>query len=128
MPDKRPKTVLKDIQSLFGGGIVAGLDDDQLLERFASRRDEVAFDAIVTAHGPMVMAVCRRVLTNPSDVEDAFQATFLVLARKARSIRAGTTLGGWLHRVAHRVAVEVNRDAIRRRAREATAAVEKIVL
>ncbi|WP_165073087.1 efflux RND transporter periplasmic adaptor subunit [Paludisphaera rhizosphaerae] len=122
MPDKQPGRVLKDIESLFGGGIVAGKDDDQLLERFASRRDEAAFDAIVAAHGPMVLAVCRRVLANPSDVEDAFQATFLVLARKARSIRAGTSLGGWLRRVAHRVAVEVNRDAIRRRVREATAA------
>lgn len=122
MPDKRPERALKDIESLFGEGIVAGKDDDQLLERFAMRRDEAAFDAIVAAHGPMVLAVCRRVLANPSDVEDAFQATFLVLASKARSIRAGTNLGGWLRRVAHRVAVEVNRDAIRRRAREATAA------
>ena len=70
--------------------------------------------ALVARHGPMVLAVCRGVLRDPHDAEDAFQATFLILARKAGSLRVGDSLGGWLHRVAHRVAVEANAGARRR--------------
>ena len=123
MANQRPEAVFGDLRRLFGEGTVAGLDDAQLLERFVAGRDEAAFAALLTVHGPMVMAVCRRVLSDSDDIEDAFQATFLALVRKARSVRAEGSLGGWLHRVAYRVAVEANRDAIRRRAREALAAV-----
>ncbi len=119
--NRRP--VLRDLRRLFGEGTYTGLGDEELLARFVAERDEVAFEALLAAHGPMVLTVCRRVLSNPSDVEDAFQATFLVLARKANSVRADGSLGSWLHRVANRVAVEANRDAIRRRTREVTAAV-----
>jgi RNA polymerase sigma-70 factor (ECF subfamily) len=98
-----------------------GLTDGQLLERYALRGDEVAFEALVLRHGRMVLGVCRRVLRHEQDAEDAFQATFLVLARRAASLEARQTVGGWLHGVAHRTALEARRAAIRRRAKEARA-------
>jgi RNA polymerase sigma factor (sigma-70 family) len=98
---------------LPGGG---GMTDGQLLECFLSRRDEAAFEALVHRHGPMVLGLCRRVLHNDHDVEDAFQATFLVLVRKAASIGQQELVGNWLYGVARRAALEVN--AARRRARE----------
>jgi RNA polymerase sigma factor (sigma-70 family) len=124
MTSKPSETALLDIRRLFGEGTVSGLSDAQLLGHFVASRDDAAFAALVAAHGPMVMSVCRHVLSDPNDVEDAFQATFLVLARKARSVRTAGSLGAWLHRVAHRVAVEANRDAVRRRARERRAVVK----
>src|SRR5205085_77303 len=78
----------------------------QLLERFATRRDESAFAELVRQHGPMVLHVCRSVLRHEQDAEDAFQATFLVLARKADSIRRPEAVAGWLCGVAYRVAVK----------------------
>ena len=82
----------------------------------------MAFEALVARHGPMVLATCRAVLKNEHDVEDAFQATFLILARKAGSIRGGDALGGWLHRVAYRASVEASVEAKKRRRKEAEAA------
>ena len=79
-----------------------GLTDAQLLERFLARREEVAFEAMLRRHGPMVLGVCRRVLADPHDAEDAFQATFLVLVRRAASIVPRSRLGPWLHGVARR--------------------------
>src|SRR5262249_6409214 len=79
--------------------------DAQLLQRFVSQRDESAFELLVWRHGPMVHGVCRRVLRVAQDAEDAFQATFLVLARKAASIGQRDSVGGWLYRVAYRVAL-----------------------
>src|SRR5260370_41363166 len=79
-----------------------GLSDAQLLERFVTRRDEAAFEVLVWRHGPTVLGVCRRVLQHEQDAEDAFQATFLVLARKAGSIGRRPALGSWLYRVAPR--------------------------
>jgi RNA polymerase sigma factor (sigma-70 family) len=97
-------------------------DDDatdcQLLERFASGRDETAFAALVARHGPMVLGVCRRVLHNAHDAEDAFQAAFLVLARKAGSISRPEALGNWLYGVAYRTALEARTKDAKRRARE----------
>src|SRR4051812_45438446 len=100
MADGRAGTALREWHTLFGGGATAGLSDRQLLERFAGRRDgsaEAAFEALVGRHGPMVWGVCRRALRDPADAGDAFQATFLVLARKAGTIRVGDSLGPWLH-------------------------------
>jgi RNA polymerase sigma factor (sigma-70 family) len=112
---------LRHLRDLFSDGTTVGLGDGQLLARYAAARDEAAFAALVARHGPMVLATCRAVLRHDHDVEDAFQATFLVLAKKARSVRAGDALGGWLHRVAYRVSVQASADARRRRRREAEA-------
>ena len=105
----------KELQRLFGEGTVAGMTDAQLIQRFVSQRDELAFSALVSRHGPMVLGVCRGVVGDEHEAEDAFQATFLVLARKARSLRVDDSLGGWLHRVGRRIAVETNRRSARRR-------------
>src|SRR5205807_584646 len=99
---------MRQFQRLFGAGTVSGLSEDQLLERFASGRDEVAFEALVQRHGPMVLAVCLGVLKDADDAQDAFQATFLVLVRKAGTIRSGASLGGWLYRVAYNMAIQIN--------------------
>src|SRR5215207_3947246 len=90
------------LQSLAGGR--AG--DRELLDRYADRGDAEAFAVLVARHGPLVMAVCRSVLACEQDAEDAFQATFLVLARKAGSVRNRDALGAWLHGVARRAALK----------------------
>ena len=95
--------------------------DQQLLREFHAAHDQPAFAALVERHGAMVLRVCRSVLRNREDAEDAFQATFLVLARKAGSLRRQHSLAGWLHSVAHRVAMQARRSAGRRQAREARA-------
>ena len=82
-----------------------GLSDAELLERFATQRDECAFAALVRRHGAAVLGVCLRVLRHRQDAEDAFQAAFLVLARKAPAIRKSDSVGSWLYGVAFRAAV-----------------------
>jgi RNA polymerase sigma factor (sigma-70 family) len=91
--------------------------DAELLERFVTRQDEAAFSEIVRLHGPMVWRVCQRVLRQTQDAEDAFQATFVVLARKAESLLRKELLGGWLHGVAYRVALEARKTRGRREGR-----------
>jgi RNA polymerase sigma factor (sigma-70 family) len=113
---------LRHIHQLFGDGTLAGQPDSRLLERYAAERDDTAFSALVQRHGPMVIAVCHGVLDDTNDAEDAFQATFLLLARKAGAIWVGDSLGGWLHRVAWRIALQVKSDASRRRQQERRAA------
>src|SRR5262249_10373574 len=100
------------------------LCDQALLERFVNCRDEVAFDALVKRHGPMVRGVCRRVLRHTQDAEDACQATFLVLARKAASVRKRQALAGWLYRVAHHVALKARGHVSRRSVRDVGAVVQ----
>jgi RNA polymerase sigma factor (sigma-70 family) len=94
----------------------AGMTDGQLLDRFLTQRDEAAFEALMRRHGPMVLSVCRRVLADPHDAEDAFQATFLVLVRKAASLKQRELVGNWLYGAAYRAALEAK--AARRRSRE----------
>jgi len=113
---------LREIGTLFGVGTVAGMTDGQLLERFLARRDEgaeLAFAALVARHGPMVLGVCRRALADPGDADDAFQATFLVLVRKARSVRVDDSLGRWLYGVSRKVAARARAVAARRPRTEA---------
>ena len=88
----------------------AGSSDADLLARFAHARDDAAFELLVWRHGAMVLAACRRILTQAEDAEDAFQAVFLVLARKAQSVSRGEALPAWLHRVAVRIATRLARS------------------
>src|SRR5947199_10871718 len=97
---------------------VSGLTDGQLLSRFVAQRDEASYAALVRRHGALVLGVCRRVLHNEHDAEDALQATFLVLARKAHSIAKPESVGSWLYQVAYRVAVRARARATRRQQHE----------
>ena len=109
--------LLRQFRALFESGPVAGLTDGQLLERFLTTRGEageVAFAALVARHGPMVLGVCRRALPDPNDAADAFQATFLVLVKKAGSVRVDDSLGRWLYGVSRRVAGRARTIAARR--------------
>ncbi|WP_406698895.1 sigma-70 family RNA polymerase sigma factor [Singulisphaera sp. Ch08] len=117
-------TLLRSIRTLFGEGTTGGLTDAQLLGRFLSRRDQAAFEALVARHGPMVFDVCRNLLRSPLDAEDAFQATFLILATQARSIRQRDSLGSWLFGVARRVATRAKSEASRRRLHERRTAID----
>jgi RNA polymerase sigma factor (sigma-70 family) len=113
----RDTGVLRQVHRLVRLGTTSGMSDVQLLERFATARDEFAeqaFEALIERHGPMVFRVCRGVLGNDHTAEDAFQATFLVLARKARSLYVTGSLASWLYGVAHRVARRARSDAARR--------------
>jgi RNA polymerase sigma factor (sigma-70 family) len=103
----------------------AGEQDRLLLERFVTEGDEAAFEVLLARHGPMVLDVCRRVLQDQQTVEDAFQATFLVLIRKAGSIRQSEVLGNWLYGVAYRTAARARVEAAKRRDRESRACVRE---
>jgi polysaccharide export outer membrane protein len=121
MASGHPGDAVRQINRLFRDGTNASLTDGQLLERFTTRRAEVAeaaFEALVSRHGPMVLRVCRGVLRDPHDVEDAFQATFLVLVRKGHSLGERELLGPWLYGVAHRVSLKARGVAARRNRRE----------
>src|SRR4051812_39006412 len=99
--------------------------DHELLSRFVRRDDPEAFRELVHRHERTVLAACRQVLYDPADIDDAFQATFLVLLKKVRSLDASAPLGGWLFAVAHRVSVRARANTRRRAAREAEAAARK---
>lgn len=117
----RTGAVLRQVHTLFGVGTYAGLSDAQLLERFTSQNGEaaeLAFAVLVERHGPMVFRVCRGVLHDTHEAHDAFQATFLVLVRKAPVIRSRESVGSWLHGVALRVASCARSSAARRKRHE----------
>ena len=122
MPRANLSDALGQVHRLFGEGTLSGLTDAQLLDRHVSHGDELAFKALVQRHGPMVLAVCRGVLNDANDADDAFQAVFLLLARKARSLWINDSLGGWLHRVSCRIALRLKADTVRRRQEERRAA------
>src|SRR5438270_3863845 len=118
MQTRRLKKALHDLRRTLtpaGGGAAT---DAQLLARFVSGRDEGAFAALVRRHGPMVLGVCRRVLGHADDAEDAFQATFLILARKAGSVIKREAVASFLYGVAYRTALRAKRGAARRRGME----------
>ena len=121
-----PGNATRPLAYLLRGEAVTGLTDGELVAQFVvnpGRRGEVAFEALVARHGPLVWGVCRRTLMDPTDADDAFQATFLVLARRAGSVRVGDSLGRWLYGVSRRVAAkaQARRERLRRRERSATA-------
>jgi RNA polymerase sigma factor (sigma-70 family) len=124
MVNGRANTALRQVARVFHEGTLTGLSDRQILERFVDRRDESAFEALMVRHGPMVLNVCRQLLRNPHDVEDAFQAVFLVLVRKARGVRVEGSLGPWLYTVANRVAARARANRRRLGTREISAAME----
>src|SRR5262249_25083655 len=111
--------ILRHVRTLFGPA--AALPDGELLRRYLARRDEAAFAALVGRHGPMVLSVCQAVLRHRQAAEDAFQAAFLVLARRGAAIRKQDPLASWLHGVAHRLALKARAAAARRHAREQAA-------
>lgn len=111
-------TVFRHIRKIIGLSDGEQLPDGELLERFVDRRDETAFGLLVQRYGAMVLGVCRRILHDPNDADDAFQATFLVLVRRAASLERCSPLGSWLYGVAYRVALRARADAARRRERE----------
>jgi polysaccharide biosynthesis/export protein len=116
---------VRHIHKLFKAGTVGGLTDGQLLERFMTctgEAAELAFAALVEQHGPMVLRVCRSVLWEPHDAQDAFEATFLILARKASSIRNRDSLASWLYGVAYRIAASARAADARRQRHERRAA------
>jgi RNA polymerase sigma factor (sigma-70 family) len=122
MLNSQQKVVLPHLCRLIDSSFGGELCDRALLERFLEQHDSASFAALVRRHGPMVLGVCRRILGNVHDAEDAFQAVFLVLARKARSIAKQEALGSWLYGVAYRVALKARADSARRRRHERQAA------
>ena len=106
MPERRLNPLLRRLIGGSRAGSEGGLTDAELLRRFAAGRDEAAFELLVWRHGRMVLGLCRRVLRHDQDAEDAFQATFIILARKAASIRKTASVSSWLHGVAHRTALK----------------------
>jgi RNA polymerase sigma factor (sigma-70 family) len=118
MSSGRLSSVVQYLRQIAGTGDAGEQADCQLLERFVTKHDESAYEALMRRHAPMVLGTCSRILRNGHDAEDAFQATFLVLARKARSIGQRRSVGGWLHRIACRTAARARGKVARRRARE----------
>jgi RNA polymerase sigma factor (sigma-70 family) len=118
MPTAQNAVLLNHLHRLVQAQSFDHVADQVLLQRFTRDRDEGAFETLLRRHGPMVLSVCRRILPHTADAEDAFQATFLVLTRKAAALAHHESAAGWLHEVAHRVALKVRRDTARRRFHE----------
>ncbi|HEX3451290.1 MAG TPA: RNA polymerase sigma factor, partial [Isosphaeraceae bacterium] len=128
MRDSRLGPVLKEIHALYSVGTQTGLTDGELLERFVTNEGEgsqFAFSALVRRHGPMVLRVCQRLLSDVHESQDAFQATFLILAKKAGSLRDCGSVGPWLFGVANRVAAK-SRTATERRTRHERQYLERL--
>ncbi len=111
MPAPNLGSYLRRLQQAMAAETLAPCTDRDLVERFCASQDEVAFRAILDRHGAMVLNVCRRALNSTADIEDAFQATFLVLVRRGHAIRRPASLGSWLHGVARRTALKVRTEA-----------------
>ncbi len=122
MADRQVLLLIRRLHTLSGAGPASEPADATLLGCYRDSGDAAALDSLVRRHGPLVLRVARRVLANAHDVDDVFQATFLVLARRASSIRKGESLASWLHGVAYRLALKVRAMAARRQAIERRAA------
>ena len=109
------QNVLDHLRRLHGDADAAQRSDRELLHAFAANRDQDAFAVVVRRHAALVWGVCRRILGHQQDAEDAFQATFVILARRAGSTRWRPSVGAWLHTVAQRLAVRARRQAEQRR-------------
>ena len=118
MSRMRSPSLVGHSKTLFGVGTLSGLGEGALLERFLAHRDETAFEEILARHGPMVLGICRRWLDDPHAVDDAFQAVFLILIRKAAALRDKNSLSSWLYGVSLRVAHRARTNDARRRSRE----------
>jgi RNA polymerase sigma factor (sigma-70 family) len=118
MPDRPSDILIRLVHNVLRPQSASGVDDSRLLERWVAQRDEAAFEVLLWRHGPMVLSLCRRLLRDPPEVEDAFQATFLMFVRKAGTIRQRESVGSWLYKVAYRVAIRARSIAGRRRQRE----------
>lgn len=116
MEREQPVAILDPLRRLINRQAGNALSDAQLLENFVTRRDEASFEVLVWRHGAMVLALCKRVLRDAHEAEDAFQATFLVFARKADSIGRGEVLAAWLYKVAYRIAIRLRAAAAKRSA------------
>jgi RNA polymerase sigma factor (sigma-70 family) len=125
MDNRRLETVLHHLRKLICPAAVTSLSDGQLLERFVSQHDQAAFELLVRRHGGLVWNLCRRLLGNAADADDAFQATFLVLVRRAASLDRRGSVAGWLYGVAYRIAVRARANGARGRWRERRAASEQ---
>lgn len=123
MAGRQLVTVIREILGRTAAKNGSGLTDDTLLQRFIAQADEAAFETLMWRHGPMVLATCRRILSNSHDAEDAFQGTFLVLSRKAASIQKRVSLGSWLYKVAYRICRHAQAQSARH-PRHARAALE----
>jgi RNA polymerase sigma factor (sigma-70 family) len=118
MPDSPVRKVIDHVRRVVLRRGADARTDGQLLGQFVRDRDEASFEALVRRHGPMVLGVCRRILRDGHDAEDAFQATFLILARKAAAVRPRDAVGNWLHGVAYHIAIKARAAAVKRRGRE----------
>jgi RNA polymerase sigma factor (sigma-70 family) len=119
MPSSPLQSVVRHLRGVLVNHAVADVLDAELLSRYVLHKDATAFDLLLRRHGPMVLGVCRRVLRDEHDTEDAFQATFLILIRKANKIRDPAKLGNWLYGVAFHTAVRARAARVLRRAKEA---------
>src|SRR5437762_375955 len=104
MARSQAQSLLQHLYQLVGAAATDPLTDTELVQRFVTQHDDQAFAALVRRHGPVVLRLCRRLLHHEQDAEDAFQATFLVLARKAATVRSHGSVGSWLYGVAYRLA------------------------
>src|SRR5262245_28079935 len=107
--------LLRAVRRAAEGLLLSDVPDPDLPRRFAAAKDEVAFAALLARHGSMVLALCRSLLATEADAEDAFQATFLVLAHKGGSVHAPSSLASWLRGVAYRTATKARAELARRR-------------
>ncbi|MBM3983894.1 MAG: RNA polymerase sigma factor, partial [Planctomycetes bacterium] len=114
MPRDPSAAILDPLRRLVTRHSGSALSDAQLVENFVARRDQASFEVLVWRHGAMVLALCRRVLRDAHEAEDAFQAAFLVFARKAGAIGRGAAVGPWLYKVAYRVALRMRATAAKR--------------